>query len=126
MIVNGNDIPESLLLQGNNGKKKCLGEWQGVKNKKKIQLDSTGDKKTNALLAFLKCQVKATKTATTNEVNGSSNSASCQAQDKEYTLCHQSFMGVGSYKGKKHCGDQMAALYKCIVSPEGGIGNKTS
>ena len=108
MTVNGKDIPESILLEGNNGKKKCLAEWQTIQKKKKISLDTTGDKKTNALLAFLKCQAKASKAA---EVI-----PSCQAQDKEYALCHQSFMGVGSYKGKKHCGDQMEALYNCVCS----------
>lgn len=107
MIVSGKDTPESILLEGTNGKKKCLAEWQAIQ-KKKINLDITGDKKTNALLAFLKCQAKASKAADVIP--------SCQIQDKEYTLCHQSFMGVGSYKGKRHCGDQMEALYNCVCS----------
>jgi len=79
---------------------KCQKELQMVQKKKRIDLDATGDKHTNALLALLKCQVKSTKL--------------CKLEDKEYTLCHQSFMGVGSYKGKKHCGDPMEALYQCI------------
>ena len=99
-IVNGSDLPASLLEETT----KCQKQFQSVQKKKKISLDSTGDKKTNAMLELLKCQAKATKR--------------CKAQDKEYTLCHQSFMGVGSYKGEKHCGGPMQDLYKCIV--EGG------
>ncbi|CAB9521420.1 expressed unknown protein [Seminavis robusta] len=79
---------------------KCMGDFKSVEKKKKIDLEATGDKKTNALLALLKCQVKA--------------SSQCKPQEKEYTLCHQSFMGVGSYKGQKHCGGPMEAMYNCI------------
>ena len=110
MIVNGKDIPESSLLEDNDGKKKCLSEWQSVHKKNKINLEMTGDKKTNALLAFLKCQQKAKKSS------GAANTSTCQAEEREYTSCHQSFMGVGSYKGKKHCGDPLGDLFNCILS----------
>lgn len=97
-VVSGKSVPASLLEETT----KCRKKLEAVQKKKNISLDSTGDKKTNAMLAFLKCQAKATKR--------------CSAQDKEYTLCHQSFMGVGSYKGAKHCGAPMEDLYNCIVN----------
>ena len=96
-VVNGKDLPASL----SEAAPKCKSEYQAVLKKKKIDLESTGDKKTNALLALLKCQAKHSKT--------------CKPEEKEYTQCHQSFMGVGSYKGQKHCGGPMEALYKCVM-----------
>jgi hypothetical protein len=86
---------------------KCQSEYNSlVKNKSKkkqetFSLTTTGDKKTNQLLNFLHCQVKAVKI--------------CDEQSKAYTKCHQSFMGTGSYQGRKHCGLEMQALWECIV-----------
>ena len=72
-----------------------------VKKKKGISLQSTGDQKTTLLLNLLKCQAKATKT--------------CKEEEKEYTKCHNSFMGTGVYKSKRNCGDEMEALYSCVL-----------
>jgi hypothetical protein len=81
---------------------KCLSHYDTVKKKKKIDLNATGDPKTNNLLFLLQCQSKATK--------------ECKEKEEDYSLCHKSFMGVGSYKGKRHCGEEMEALYHCIIS----------
>jgi hypothetical protein len=42
-------------------------------------------------------------------------SKECKGAEKEYSLCHKSLMGVGSYKGKRHCGEELTALYKCVL-----------
>jgi hypothetical protein len=94
MIVNGSKIPTSRFHD------RCA----SVTTKKKIDLDATGDQKTNALLGFLKCQVKASKM--------------CKLEEKEYIACHQSIMGVGTYKGARHCGKEMESLYKCVLGLE--------
>ena len=81
---------------------KCMSHYDTIKKKKKIDLNATGDPKTNSLLFLLQCQSNATK--------------QCKQKEHDYSLCHKSFMGVGSYKGKRHCGEEMEALYDCIIS----------
>ena len=98
MIVNGSKIPADRVHD------RCASDQASVTKKKNIDLDATGDQKTNALLGFLKCQVKASKT--------------CKLEEKEYVACHQSIMGVGTYKGARHCGGEMESLYKCVLGLE--------
>ena len=93
--MKGSDFP-SRLVHG-----KCATEYKSLSKKKNVSIDATGDQKNNALVVFLQCQVKATKT--------------CNDLEKEYSLCHKSFMGMGSYKGKRHCGEELAALYQCAI-----------
>lgn len=81
---------------------KCQSEQSKNKEKQEMfSLTTTGDKKTNQLLSFLQCQVKAVKT--------------CDDKSRAYTKCHQSFMGTGSYQGRKHCGLEMQALWECVI-----------
>mmetsp|Transcript_24124 Transcript_24124/g.71083 ORF Transcript_24124/g.71083 Transcript_24124/m.71083 type:complete len:99 (+) Transcript_24124:292-588(+) len=68
--------------------------------KKKIDLEATGHPPANALLKFLQCQVKATK--------------SCVDKEKKYMNCHKAIMGTGSYNGRQNCGDEMAKLLSCV------------
>jgi hypothetical protein len=94
--MKGSDFPSHLVNE------KCFTDYKSLAKKKNVAMDATGDQKNNALVAFLQCQVKATKT--------------CKDLEKEYSLCHKSFMGMGSYKGKRHCGEELAALYQCALA----------
>mmetsp|Transcript_13709 Transcript_13709/g.15038 ORF Transcript_13709/g.15038 Transcript_13709/m.15038 type:complete len:109 (+) Transcript_13709:50-376(+) len=91
--IKGNEYPFSSVSS------KCTLQHKSIK-KKKINLSATGSPANNALVSFLRCQVKATKT--------------CADFEKEYTLCHKSFMGTGSYNGKRECGEELEALYTCV------------
>jgi len=91
--IKGSDFPSDRVAG------KCAEQYKSLAKKKEISMKATGDQKNNALVTFLQCQVKATKT--------------CKEWEKEYTLCHKSFMGMGSYKGKRHCGEELTALYQC-------------
>jgi hypothetical protein len=96
-VVKGSDFPSELVEE------KCMSKYlitSKKKNKQVFDMAATGDRKTNLMLSFLQCQLKVTKT--------------CLDQEKEYTSCHKSFMGVGSYKGRRHCGDKMMSLYNCL------------
>ena len=82
---------------------KCQKAYQLVsKRKKKIRLEDTGSPPTNLLLEFLTCQSKATKT--------------CTDVKKAYEVCHKAVMGVGSFQGKRHCGDEMKAFLVCVTT----------
>ena len=94
--MKGSDFPSQLVDD------KCTTEYKSLAKKKNVSIDATGDQKNNSLVVFLLCQVKATK--------------SCQDLEKEYSLCHKSFMGMGSYKGKRHCGEELAALFQCTLA----------
>ena len=99
-IIQGSDIPNP----SNSGI--CQSEFKQLRKKKNISLETTGDKKTNALLSYLQCQIK-------KDVNVKS---SCNNFSKEYTKCHQSFMGTGSYKGRQNCSHEMKELYDCVLN----------
>jgi len=47
---------------------------------------------------------------------GSSVSAAkkCVKVEKLYSACHAAVMGVGNYKGKKHCEEEMKRLFLCV------------
>ena len=107
MIIHGSDFPSELVAE------QCMSRFRYLskttnnndnkKNKKSsmsIDMANTGDRKTNLMLAFLQCQMTATK--------------SCNDFGTEYRKCHSSFMGVGSYNGKRNCGDEMMSLYNCL------------
>ena len=70
---------------------------------KDIDLDATGSRDTNALIKLLRCQVKA-------------DSKHCSSVLEQYTRCHNSIMGSGVYKGQKHCGDELLALFACAIN----------
>ena len=99
MIINGSDFPSELVAE------QCMSRFRYLSKKEKkssmsIDMANTGDRKTNLMLAFLQCQMTATK--------------SCNDFGTEYRRCHSSFMGVGSYNGKRNCGDEMMSLYNCL------------
>lgn len=68
---------------------------------KKIYLDATGTRETNALDKLLRCECKARKC--------------CSDLLAAYAACHSGIMGVGAYKGKQHCGEEMASLKACVM-----------
>ena len=79
---------------------KCLSLLKSIQ-KKKVELDATGQPRTNSLLKFLRCQVKSTK--------------GCIGEEKTYMNCHMAVMGTGSFKGKSNCGEDMEGLFSCVV-----------
>lgn len=94
-VVKGSSFPSDVVAT------KCQNEYKSIA-KKKIDMHATGDKKNNLMLQFLRCQAKAT--------------ASCKHLEKEYSLCHKSFMGVGSYKGRRNCGAELEEFFRCFTS----------
>ena len=95
--MRGSDFPSQLVHS------KCASDYSSLVKKKNIQLEATGDSKNNALVAFLNCQTKATK--------------QCIDLQKEHGSCLKSFMGMGSYKGKRNCAEELTALLECTSSP---------
>mmetsp|Transcript_22267 Transcript_22267/g.40462 ORF Transcript_22267/g.40462 Transcript_22267/m.40462 type:complete len:116 (-) Transcript_22267:279-626(-) len=96
VVVNAGEIPKEIVEE------KCAPLYKSIiRRKKAIDLRATGDSKNDKLVAFLSCQSKATKT--------------CIPENKEYAQCHKSFMGMGSYNGKRDCKKELSELYACIV-----------
>lgn len=61
------------------------------------------------LPVLFRCQVKHPN------VKDSDNSAkTCVKVEKNYSACHAGVMGVGNYKGRRHCGEEMEQLYLCV------------
>jgi len=80
---------------------KCTKYLQPVLKISKIDLNNIGDRKNNTLVDLLRCQVKATKT--------------CTSQHKDYESCHSSVMGTGNHEGRKNCGKELQLLYQCAL-----------
>ena len=72
--------------------------------KKTIDLENIGDRKNNAFLDLIRCQVRAKK-------------SECKSESKMYENCHASVMGVGAFEGRKNCGKELDDIYKCILPP---------
>jgi hypothetical protein len=91
--VRGSTIPEESVPS------KCE-KYLKVVKKKKIDLDQIGNQHNNGLVDLLRCQCKTQKV--------------CEAQQKNYSDCHDSVMGVGSYGGKRNCGEELGILFRCV------------
>jgi hypothetical protein len=96
--IKGSDFPCDKVAD------KCASAYKSIAKKKRISLEATGKQNNNALVNFLQCQVKTV-------------SKQCKGIEKEYSLCHKSFMGMGSFKGKRHCEEELTALFQCVVQP---------
>ena len=83
---------------------RCAKYLKSVQGKKSIDLEAIGDRRNNALLDLIRCQVKADKNM-------------CNDESKRYENCHASVMGVGNFEGRKNCGKELEVLYKCTISP---------
>lgn len=85
-----------------------------TKRKKKVVIDSDaiGTPTYNILLDFLRCQVKHPNT-TFDTATMADKKKECLKAEKMYSACHMAVMGVGNYKGKKHCSEEMMQLLKC-------------
>lgn len=94
VVINASEIRKEIV------EKKCAPLYKSIR-RKTIDVRATGDSKNDKLVAFLSCQSKATKT--------------CIPENKEYSQCHKSFMGMGSYNGRRDCGKELSELYACIV-----------
>ncbi|KAL7531129.1 hypothetical protein ACHAWF_003644 [Thalassiosira exigua] len=87
------------------------------KKRKPIDMDVIGTPAYNLLLDLLKCQAKHP-----NIVGGGSEGGAkrCAKAEKAYSACHAAVMGVGSYEGRKHCGEEMVRLFQC-VNPDASL-----
>ena len=94
-------VKQSLSIIPETVSPRCRDMLKKVSSKKSVDLTKTGDSRTNLLLNFLQCQVKATKT--------------CMKEEKSYSNCHKSVMGTGSYDGRRDCGCEMEKLYYCVT-----------
>lgn len=88
------------------------------KKKKPVDMDAIGTPTYNILLDLMKCQVKHPNSGN-NSDGGSggslgSGSKKCAKVEKIYSACHAAVMGVGNYKGRKHCGEEMEQLFLCV------------
>ena len=107
----------------NNISPSCIKYYKPLVKKKKkiIDTDDIGAPSYNMLLDLLKCQVKHPNNNISNTDNDGSTSSSqtttsCKSLEKKYMACHAGIMGVGNYKGRRHCGDEMEKLFLCVNS----------
>lgn len=98
-FINGSDIPKEIV------ESKCAPLYKSIRRRKEIAVNKTGDQTNTKLVSFLSCQSKTAKM--------------CIPQSKEYDVCHKSFMGMGSYQGRRNCGKELLYLYSCIVGVGG-------
>ncbi|KAL9180096.1 hypothetical protein ACHAXT_008066 [Thalassiosira profunda] len=81
------------------------------KKRKRLDTADIGTPAYNLLLQLLRCQVKHPN------ISGAGGDAKkCVKAEKAYSACHAAVMGVGSYNGRKHCGEEMESLFACVNS----------
>lgn len=91
------------------------------KKKKPIDMDAIGTPTYNMLLDLMKCQVKHPNISdSSSSASGGDDAKKCVKVEKAYSACHAAVMGVGNYKGRKHCGEEMEQLFLC-VNPDASI-----
>ena len=97
----------------------CVKYYKPIAKKKKkaIDLNDIGAPRYNLLLDLMKCQVKHPNTEA-NTPSGHGEKAtgpkSCTKLEKAYNSCHASIMGVGNFKGRKSCGQEIESLFTCV------------
>jgi hypothetical protein len=86
------------------------------KKKKAIDLEEIGTPRYNLLLELMKCQVKHPNN--NNNLGDSEDTIidakPCAKVEKAYNSCHAGIMGVGNYKGRKNCGNEIESLFSCV------------
>mmetsp|Transcript_7545 Transcript_7545/g.12460 ORF Transcript_7545/g.12460 Transcript_7545/m.12460 type:complete len:125 (-) Transcript_7545:1893-2267(-) len=94
------------------------------KKKKAIDLDEIGTPRYNLLLDLMKCQSKhPNKHAFGDNEEKIIDSKPCVKVEKAYNSCHAGIMGVGNYKGRKNCGQEIESLFLC-VNPHASLPHK--
>lgn len=96
----------------------CHKQYNSVPRRKKksiIDTESIGTPSYNVLLDFMRCQAKHPNLTSTD----TEKKKECLKLEKMYSACHMGVMGVGNYKGKKNCSEEMMQLFLC-VNPENG------
>eukprot|EP00584_Thalassiosira_punctigera_P002952 CAMPEP_0172536216 /NCGR_PEP_ID=MMETSP1067-20121228/8017_1 /TAXON_ID=265564 ORGANISM="Thalassiosira punctigera, Strain Tpunct2005C2" /NCGR_SAMPLE_ID=MMETSP1067 /ASSEMBLY_ACC=CAM_ASM_000444 /LENGTH=120 /DNA_ID=CAMNT_0013321245 /DNA_START=100 /DNA_END=462 /DNA_ORIENTATION=- len=85
------------------------------KKKKSVDMDAIGTPANNLLLDLMRCQVKHPNiNGGSDGKRGGSDAKECVKAEKIYSACHAAVMGVGNFKGRKHCGDEMEQLFLCV------------
>ena len=111
--INASDLPHA-----NNVSPKCIKYHKPLAKKKKkpIDMDVIGTPTYNLLLDFMRCQAKHPNLDDHGAGGGGagSHAKKCVKEEKVYAACHASVMGVGNFKGRKHCGDEMERLFVCV------------
>lgn len=79
-----------------------------------IDVKAIGTPSYNILLDFLRCQAKHPNPTSPEAKVDEEKKKECMKLAKMYSTCHMAVMGVGNYKGKKHCATEMTELFKCV------------
>ena len=80
-----------------------------------IDLDEIGTPRYNLLLDLMKCQSKHPNIiGDKNEEKIQIDAKPCLKVEKAYNSCHAGIMGVGNYKGRKNCGQEIESLFLCV------------
>ena len=91
---------------------KCIKFLHALKGKA-VDVYVTGSRENNALDRFLRCECKMKNV--------------CSGQLSKYVACHSSVMGVGSFCGRKNCGNELTDLQACVslseISEKKDVGN---
>lgn len=114
--INASNLPPS-----DNVAPKCLKYHKPLSKKKKkpVDMDGIGTPGYNLLLDFLRCQAKHPN-LDGDRAGGSVARAPakrCVKEEKKYSACHASVMGVGNFEGRRHCGEEMERLFLCVNPP---------
>uniref|UniRef100_A0A7S2TYY2 Uncharacterized protein n=1 Tax=Lotharella oceanica TaxID=641309 RepID=A0A7S2TYY2_9EUKA len=70
---------------------------------REIDLGATGSQDNNKLVSLLKCESRARR--------------KCEDVSKRYAQCHAAIMGVGMFKGKRNCRNELASWLQCVTTP---------
>lgn len=94
----------------------CVKYYKPLQKKKKaIDLEEIGTPRYNLLLDLMKCQVKhPNKNNLSDNEETMIDAKPCAKVEKAYNSCHSGIMGVGNYKGRKNCGNEIESLFSCV------------
>ncbi len=102
---------------------KCIKHYKPLAKKKKkaIDLNEIGTPRYNLLLDLMKCQSKhPNKPVGDNSEEKATDVKPCVKVEKAYNSCHAAIMGVGNFKGRKNCGEEIESLFQC-VNPDASL-----
>lgn len=62
----------------------------------------------------MKCQSKHPNNTFGDSKEKATDGKPCVKVEKAYNSCHAAIMGVGNFKGRKNCGEEMESLFQCV------------
>mmetsp|Transcript_15472 Transcript_15472/g.31552 ORF Transcript_15472/g.31552 Transcript_15472/m.31552 type:complete len:101 (+) Transcript_15472:338-640(+) len=75
-----------------------------------VDLKACGSRENNALVQFLRCEVK-------------HSYASCRPLLASYERCHKSVMGVGTFGKQTECASELKGLQFCVCGQDNDLVN---